>query len=96
MKSGLSNINLLGKYVYFYILYHLDDEFEERLMQISINIKHVIHLPCLSKYGMRYDSVKMIELGDYTKGANHFYTVTNKELFMLAVMKFGFEYQVIQ
>ena len=45
---------------------------------------------------MRYDSVKMIELGDYTKGANHFYTVTNKELFMLAVMKFGFEYQVIQ
>ena len=45
---------------------------------------------------MRYDSVKLIVLGDYTKGANHFYTVTNKELFMLAVMKFGFEYQVIQ
>ena len=65
-------------------------------MKIAINYKDCVDLSFtkLHKYGMRFSGDALVVSGDYTQGSYNYYYVFDEKLFLIALMKFGFEYKI--
>ena len=64
-------------------------------MKIAINFKSVISIANIHEYGLRYVGCGMIKAGDYTQGSRNYYKVFNEQLFMLAVVKYGIDFEEV-
>lgn len=66
--------------------------FYELLINKSININYDYNF---EEYGMRYIGCRLADPADYLKGLVNFCEVFDKELFLITVLKYNFEYKVI-